>query len=420
MFTFLHAADLHLDSPLVGLDRYEGAPADRIRGATRRALENLVDLAVAEAVAFVLVAGDLYDGDWPDYNTGLFLAKEMTRLRRAGIPVFVAAGNHDAASQLTRSLRLPDNVILLPTRSPATELLPELDVAIHGQGFPRRAVPEDLSARYPEARPGAFNIGLLHTSATGRAGHDVYAPCTVEGLRAKGYDYWALGHVHRREILHRDPWIVFSGNTQGRSVRETGAKGCTLVTVDEGRVAAVEHRDLDVLRWAVCRVDAAAAAGPEEVVAEARRALAAEVEAGGDRPLAVRVRVEGATPAHRELLAAPERWTSEIRAAATDASWGNVWVEKVQFHTRARTDLEEMVVRDDAFGDLLRFIRDLEAEQVGDLLAELAPLRDRLPAEVFDAGEGPAWGSPEHVHELLDEVKQLLLPRLLAGEEEGT
>src|SRR3954451_12908760 len=104
MLKFLHAADVHLDSPLSGLERYAGAPADEIRAATRRAFAGLVSLAVEEEVAFVLLAGDLYDGDWKDYNTGLFFAAQMARLEKAGIRAFLAAGNHDAASQITKVL----------------------------------------------------------------------------------------------------------------------------------------------------------------------------------------------------------------------------------------------------------------------------------------------------------------------------
>ncbi|HEX6986053.1 MAG TPA: DNA repair exonuclease, partial [Planctomycetaceae bacterium] len=214
MFKFLHAADLHLDSPLRGLDRYDGAPVEAIRQATRRAVENLVDLAIAERVAFVLIAGDVYDGDWPDYNTGLFFARQMAKLREAGIAVYLLAGNHDAASVITRALTLPDNVAVFPTDAPGTLIHEGANVAIHGQGFRTRAVLDDLSANYPKATPGCFNIGLLHTAAAGCDGHDPYAPCTVEGLRNRGYDYWALGHIHLRQTLCDDgTFIAYSGNT---------------------------------------------------------------------------------------------------------------------------------------------------------------------------------------------------------------
>ena len=176
MPAFIHAADLHLDSPLRGLDRYDGAPVEEIRGATRRAVENLVDLAIAQSVDFLLIAGDIYDGDWRDYNTGLFFLAQMSRLRESGVQVFFIRGNHDAASQITRRLALPDHVRKFSTRKAHTITLDDLGVAIHGQGFSNRAVDEDLSQEYPAPVPGMLNIGLLHTSATGREGHDTYAP----------------------------------------------------------------------------------------------------------------------------------------------------------------------------------------------------------------------------------------------------
>src|SRR3712207_2828658 len=160
----LHAADLHLDSPMTGLAAYDGAPVDDLRGATRRALGNLVDLAIEEAVDVVLLAGDLFDGDWPHYGTGVHAVREMARLREAGIPVVTIAGNHDAESRITRTLRWPDNVHVLGTRRPQTRQFDDLGLAVHGQGYPTPAVLEDLSAGYPAPLPGVRNVGLLHTS----------------------------------------------------------------------------------------------------------------------------------------------------------------------------------------------------------------------------------------------------------------
>ena len=199
MFKFIHAADVHLDSPLRGLEQYEGAPVEEIRNAARRALSNLVDLAIRQEVAFVLIAGDLYDGDWRDYNTGLFFVDQARRLREAKIPLYLISGNHDAANRMTRTLKMPENVTFFSAERPETALLPDLDVAIHGQSFAKAAVYDDLSEGYPIVDSGHFNIGMLHTCAAGQEGHDRYAPCSVEGLKAKGYDYWALGHIHLRE-----------------------------------------------------------------------------------------------------------------------------------------------------------------------------------------------------------------------------
>jgi DNA repair exonuclease SbcCD nuclease subunit len=416
---FLHAADVHLDSPLKGLERYDGAPVEEIRGATRRAFERLVDLALEEAVAFVLLAGDLYDGDWKDYNTGLFFAAQMRRLDEAGIPVFVISGNHDAASQITKVLRPPANVKVLSTRKPETVVLEQLEVAIHGQGFASAAVSDDLAAVYPPAAPHLFNIGLLHTSLDGRPGHAPYAPCTVDGLRSRGYQYWALGHVHQREVVSRDPWIVFPGVLQGRHARETGAKGATLVTIRDREVAEVEHRDLDVFRWTVCPVDAAGAETAGEVLDRVGRALEREVAEADGRAVAARLVIEGACSAHTELLASPERWINECRTLAFGFGEGAVWIEKVKLRTRRLDEGHDPFQEDDALGSLLRSIRDLETDagELAELAEGFADLRRKLPAELFEDGEALDPLDPEQLRGVLPEVKDLLLARLLGAPE---
>jgi exonuclease SbcD len=162
-FRFLHAADIHLDSPLRGLAGQEGNAVARVRTATREALDTLVGLAIAEKVDFLVIAGDLYDGDWRDYKTGLFFAAQMGRLNKAGIPVYLLHGNHDAESQITRRLDLPDNVHVFGVRRPETFVLDELKVALHGQSFRQRDITDNLVPDYPAPVSGAFNIGVLHT-----------------------------------------------------------------------------------------------------------------------------------------------------------------------------------------------------------------------------------------------------------------
>lgn len=412
---FIHAADIHLDSPLRGLERYDGAPSDDMRSATRKALGNLVRLGIEEKVAFVLIAGDVYDGEWKDYNTGLFFARQMARLREADIKVFLIRGNHDAASQITRELSLPENVYEFPSRKPESVLLEDLGIAIHGQSFPTQAVTEDLSASYPLAKDGFFNIGLLHTSAGGREGHENYAPCTVAGLLSRGYDYWALGHVHQREELHRDPWIVFPGNLQGRYARETGSKGCTLVAVTDGVIHSVEHKSLDVARWCHCLVVANGAADLDEILERTRGSLLGEVDRAEGRLLAVRLTVRGACRAHKSLEKQHEQFINECRSLANDIGAGRVWVEKVQIRTRAELDLDELAKRQDALGDLLRFIRGLPANEavLGELLAEVRPLQQKLPLELRRGADAMDLDDPAVLREILSEVEQILFPRLL-------
>jgi DNA repair exonuclease SbcCD nuclease subunit len=416
MFRFLHAADLHLDSPLRGLDRYENAPVEAIRGASRRALENLVGLAIERRVDFVLLAGDLYDGDWRDHNTGLHLAHLMSRLREAHIHVFVIQGNHDAASKLTKVLRMPENVHGFSVERPERHVMDGLDVAIHGQGFASSEVTEDLSSAYPARVPGLFNIGLLHTCASGREGHEPYAPCTLDGLRSKHYQYWALGHIHKRERLHDDPPIHFPGNIQGRHIRETGAKGCLLVTVDDSGRVETEFCPLDVVRWERCRVEADGAADGEEMLERLASQMESMLPACGDRVLGLRVEFVGRCRAHDRVAADPERWTNEVRAVATERSGGRAWVEKVKFLTRPiGSPWEEH--SDGPIGELVRLFAELRHDpaRLHELAQrELADLRKKLPADVLEAADGLRLDDPERLRELLDQVQPVLLDRLLA------
>lgn len=415
MFRFIHAADIHLDSPLVGLERYEGAPRENLRLATRRAMENLVALAIEQSVAFVVIAGDLYDGDWKDFGTGLFFVKQMGRLREAGIGVFVVAGNHDAANRMTRKLRLPDNVRLLSHTKPETVILERLGVAIHGQSFSRHAVQENLAAQYPAAVPGMFNLGLLHTSVTGREGHEPYAPCTLDDLRAKRYDYWALGHVHKQEILSDDPPIVFSGNLQGRHIRETGPKGCMLVSVGDRHEVRVEPRWLDVLRWQISRIDASGVESPYDLLECVRRRFDELEKQADGRALAVRVHVEGACPAHRELCTEPNRWTNQLRAVAQDAS-GDLWVEKISLATSPPRD--GVLPADGPVGELLQYLSQLKSspDELLTLAGEVKDLRDKLPAELTEGENSLGLDRPEKVRELLGHVEQTLVHLLLSRE----
>jgi len=411
----VHAADLHLDSPLRGLARYDGAPVDRIRGATRRALENLTELCIAERAQLLLLAGDLYDGDWRDYTTGLFFRAQMSRLREAGVRVAMIRGNHDAASQITSHLRLPDNVRDLATTAPETWVLDDLGVAVHGQGFPKREVTDDLAAGYPVAVEGALNFGVLHTSMGGREGHQPYASTRAETLVAKGYDYWALGHVHAREILCTDPWIVFPGNLQGRHIRESGAKGATVIQAEEGRITDVQHRALDVVRWAQCPVEVGIDDDVDDVLSSARSSLErASAEAEG-RLLCVRLVLRGETSAHERLIAERASLEAELRMVANDVAPDEIWLEKTIVDTCEPSDAKARQSNLDLAGELSRSLDTLrrDDDQLSELLAPLRELASKLPAELTGPSGALCLDDAEARRRILEDVLPLIRSRLL-------
>ncbi len=421
---FIHAADLHIDSPLRGLSRYPGAPLDRLRGATRRALERLVDLALDERVDFVLLAGDLYDGDWQDFHTGLYVREQMVRLARAGIRVFVVQGNHDAHGVISRQVPWPDNVKVFSSRGAETVRLDALGVAVHGHSFPDRKVPEDLVAGYPPPVAGYFNIGLLHTSLTGAEGHDTYAPTSLPVLRAKGYDYWALGHVHARQVMSERPRVVFPGNLQGRHARETGAKGCELVAA-EGAGGAVETRfvPLDVVRWHQFDIDLGAVAHYDDLSAHLRQALVAGI--GDDAPQAlhaVRVTLTGRTPLYAHEARLPGTLEAAVQAAAHDVAPPEVWIEQVRIDLRSPIDRAQLAEGAGALGELVRGVDVLFADAAalqGFCRDHLAEVLGKLPAEVRVAVERegaatdvPALEDVAALRSLLADAEATLLARL--------
>ena len=411
-FRFLHAADIHLDSPMRGLEADPDAPIKLVREASRAAFRNLIDTAINERVAFVLIAGDLYDGDWQDWRTGLFFVEQVSRLAAAGIPLIMVAGNHDAASVITRHLRLPEHVTLFPHDRGGRLLLEEYGVAVHGQSFATRTVTEDLSRNYPDPVPDLFNIGLLHTSLTGRPGHENYAPTTVDLLIAKGYDYWALGHVHAREIIHEDPWIVFPGNLQGRQVRESGPKGATLVTFRDRRVATLDHRVLDVFRWCPIDVSVSGERDLDGAMDRIGRVLSTSLEAAEGRPIAACVRLTGATPLHEQFLAEAERLRQAVLAEARQYGVDTVWIQSVVIDTASMANLKSLRSRPDVVGRLSKILDELIKEAGTELLGEYPDrLLHRSPEMEFPAEHPLGKGRMA----LLKRARELVLANL-AGE----
>ena len=277
----------------------------------------------------------------------------------------------------------------------------------------------DLAAGYPDPRSDLFNLGILHTALDGREGHDAYAPCSIDRLVERGYDYWALGHVHKREIVCQDPWIVFPGNLQGRHARETGAKGATMVTVEDGSVTSLEERELDVVRWSDCPVDVSDATSAHEVVDRVRAALEAEAEPVGDRLLAARIQLQGRTAADSELRSDLVRWREEIRATAMDTG-ASIWIEKIVFETQPDLDVDALIEGDDPIANLIRAVRGVgdDDDALSEIIEGMGSLTTKLPAEYRQLPGAVDLGSREGVTELLRGVEKNLLPKLLGIREQ--
>ena len=364
---FIHCADVHLDTPLQGLAEYPGAPVNEIRSATRRAFEKLLDAALSEEVDFVIIAGDLYDVGLKSFESALFFNKSMLRLKEAGIDVYLIHGNHDAASKLIKHLRPPSNVHVFRSNEPHTFSIEALRVAVHGQSFATPETIEDLAAHYPPRVPDFFNIGVLHTNLSGISDHANYAPCSLETLKNKGYQYWALGHVHNRQVLCAEPYIIYPGNIQGRHGKEQGEKSCELVTVSETGSIRTEIISTSVVPWVEVEVDASDCQNADEVYDSLRVAFGKLLAEGKERITAMRVRtlLRGISAL---FFGVPVRTPdvhsckgSELRIGAT-ISEGE---KKLSFRRRKGSsgtvlNMEEVQIQDSV---LVPFLRELDCER---------------------------------------------------------
>lgn len=385
---FIHTADIHLDSPLRGLSSYPDAPAERLRTATRDAFQNLVNVAIDEKADFMVIAGDVYDGDWKDFNTGLFFIRQMGRLRQAGIPVYLLYGNHDADSEMTKGLELPDNVHVFSSRKAETFRIDALKVTLHGRSFKVAATIENLVPGYPDPVSGWLNIGVLHTALEGNAEHAKYAPCSVAELQAKGYQYWALGHVHAQWIERGATTIAYPGNLQGRHIRETGVHGALLVSAEGGEITDIEPIEVDVLRWHALEVDVSTVSDLRSAVRLAGQAMRLLLDdAKPDMPLAVRVTFTGRSAAHADLVMDGGQLRQEVIAQAVALDADRIWIEKVRVASEAL--ITERLPIDAEGQDALVELEKLALSAQDDpdfvraLQADWQALLEKLPHEVL-------------------------------------
>lgn len=386
-YRFVHAADIHLDSPLRSLALRDPDLAELIGNATRRAFVRIIDLCLEEQVDALLIAGDLYDGDQTSMKTARFLAEQLRRLDEAGIMTFIIRGNHDAISKITNELTLPDLVTVFAGRAEAIEIdrpRGSVPVAVHGLSFAQRHAPESLLGRYKPAMEGAINIGLLHTSLGGAPGHDLYSPCSVADLTATGFNYWALGHIHKRSAVEGSCAIVMPGIPQGRDINEAGPKSVTLVTIQDDRSIHIEERTTSIAQFERAVVDASGITDWRELVSTIARTLEKERSGAVSDQLVTRLRVEGST----QLAWRIRRDADLLKTEADDRASviGSCWVEKLEIACEPpTTDAESS---GDPLSELHRLIEDdvLKSDSFRAELRSMAEeIRGQLPQECRDA-----------------------------------
>lgn len=420
-FRFVHAADIHLDSPLRSLALLNPDLAELIGNASRQAFVRIIELCLAEQVDALLIAGDLYDGDQSSMKTARFLAEQLRRLDQAGIATFVIRGNHDAMSKITKELVLPGSVKVFGGRAEALEVprsSAQIPIVIHGLSFAQPHAPESLLGKYRPPVEGAVNIGMLHTSLAGTPGHDLYAPCSLADLRATGFRYWALGHIHKRAIVDDACLIAMPGMPQGRDINEAGPKSVSLVTVGDDRSISIEERVTSVAQFERVPVDATGIEDWRELVSGVARALEATRSAVESGHLVARLQVVGATPLAWRI----RRDMDLLKAEADDraAVIGSCWVEKLEIACQLPALSGE--TRGDPLSDLHQLIEEqiLGSDAFAATLTGMAEeIRAQLPQECRDVLGADEDAFREHVTRLARDGAETVVARLQAAGEEG-
>jgi DNA repair exonuclease SbcCD nuclease subunit len=356
LIRILHTADLHLDSPLKSLALKDERLRDQVQTATRTALKRLVQYGIDEDIKALLIAGDLFDGKERSAKTAAFLISEMDRLREAGISVFYVKGNHDAENPVAGAFELPANVHVFDGRGEKVQLADE-DVWIHGVSFRDKHAPESLLPRYDSPVAGAVNIGLMHTSLSGASGHDPYAPCTVSELLDHGFDYWALGHVHKREVHSSQPWIVMPGMPQGRDIGEAGPKSATLLKVDGSRIV-IEEVSVAPVEFRLSRCAVSDVADDDDLRRCIRTHLRSEAAATSSDAAILRLSLVGQTERAWQIRRDADVWEETIKDLAEET--GCLWVEQVELDVSVGS---EESGTSDAVSELKNIMSELRGEE---------------------------------------------------------
>lgn len=368
---FIHAADLHLDSPFVGLQQVDEEIGRRMQSATFEAFDNLIQAALDHRVDFLLVAGDVYDSADSSLRAQFRFRDGLAKLAGHGIPSYVIHGNHDPLDRWTAKLDWPEQVRIFQADDDEHHAFfkdGEAVARIHGISYPSRRVPGQFGRKFQRSGSELFQIGLLHCNVNGNPQHGDYAPRTLEDLRKGNLDYWALGHVHERKVLNEEgPFVAYPGNLQGRHIREVGPRGAMLVQTTGSGVTAHEFLRMDAVCWKSLEVDIQGLHSIDDLVSLIQEQLTAD-----GRSLVARIRLVGRGPLHRDLVREAGSILGIVRERCTYLAGQHfIWIERLENRTRPDVDLQEREGQQDFLGTLLRLARDMAPEDIDEALKSL-------------------------------------------------
>lgn len=406
---FVHAADLHLDAPFQGIAATDARVGAALADATYEAFRRIVDVCIEREAAFLVIAGDAYNSADKSLRAQLRFRAEMQRLAEAGIDVFVANGNHDPQSGWSAGLVMPDNVHVFSARQvDRFEVVRggEAIAVVYGRSFARAAETDNFALGYKRVAGDTLAVGVLHANVGGNTEYDPYAPASLEDLRAAGMDYWALGHIHKQEVLAQNPWIVYPGSPQGLNPKETGPHGCLVVEAGPDGAVSLEHVETGPVSWAHLDVDVSGAGGLDELRCLLVAALD-EQRALAGRHCVARVSLFGRSSVHADLVrpGIASQLLEDVRGEAALAEpW--LWLDRLDDVTAPPIDLDTLRGGPDFAAELVRVADELTADP-----AMLAALVDEIASPVATTlpGYEPATDPAELLERARDAALDLLM-----------
>lgn len=404
-FKFIHAADLHIESPYKGVSHMNEALGNALVEHGIRAYEKLIQTAIDEEIDFLLIAGDSFDSESGSLSAQYRFVRGLERLNSNNIPVYIICGNHDPLSSWSEHLQLPENVILFEADEVQQHSVVKENKTIaevYGVSFGQKEEFNNLAKKFKRNDKTPFSIGLLHGTIAGNDAHTPYCKFEMDNLRASNLDYWALGHIHKREVLSaQNPTVVYPGNIQGRHFNETGEKGCSLVTVNQGKLVNHDFISLSDIVYEYRSLDVAGLESMSAFFNEIN-ALKQELIENGKSYL-VRLQLSGKTALHSTFAK-----RNEMEQLVSDFNNENnyqtsfVYIDRFIPQTTPEIDLEVRKQSSDFIGDLIQ-----RFEHYGKDKASLEALKNNLLEELESTKVGRSLkdaGIEEELNRELDAI----------------
>lgn len=375
-FSFIHASDLHLDSPFKGVTARSPVIANILRSATFDAFDNLVQLCIDKEAKFLLIAGDIYDGADRSLRAQLKFFDGLKRLVDHNIASFVAHGNHDPLDGWSSTIKWPSGVHIFGADQVETKMV-EINgkpvASVSGISHGRKNETDNLALKFQAAGADLlrdlFKIGILHCNCGNNPDYEAYAPCRPENLTGAAFDYWALGHVHEKKILSKNPYIVYPGNTQGLSIRESGERGCYFVSVTDNLHVDVEFFPLDIVRWFSVEISIADISSINALDLKIAEVIDGFRKEAKKRPVICRISLIGRGPIYKDLgreTAIPELLERVQEEWLEQEPF--VWVQDINMNCLPEIGPEQRRKINDLLGQVLcasKELRDMINEKSG-------------------------------------------------------